>query len=115
MLSPVLTMQIAIAGAAVGCLGAIGIYWAPVEPYKHWIVAAGTLRGIVTALLMTVFVQGSNSIGAALLAGGLCGLATAAIVFLAKGGWSSKDAPYVLPTGLAQGLVLGITVRWLLS
>ncbi len=74
MLSHVVTAQIAVAGAVVGCLGAVGIYWAPDEPYKHWIVAAGTLRGLVNALLMTVFIQGRSSIGAALLVGALCGL-----------------------------------------
>ena len=115
MLSHVVTAQIAVAGAVVGCLGAVGIYWAPDEPYKHWIVAAGTLDGIVVSLLMTVFIQGRSSIGAALLAGALCGLATATVVFLAKGGWSSGDAPYVLPTGVVEGLVLGMVVRWLLS
>lgn len=115
MLSLVVTVQVALAGAVVGCLGTVGIYWAPGEPYKHWIVAAGTLRGIVTTLLMTVFVHGGSSIGAALLAGGLCGLATAAVVFLAKGGWSSKSASYVLPSGVVEGLVLCVVVRWLVS
>jgi len=115
MLSLVLIMKVGLAGAVVGCLGTLGIYWAPGEPYKHWVVAAGTLRGIVTTLLMTVFVHGGSSIGAALLAGALCGLATAAVVFLAKGGWSSKSAPFVLPTGVVEGLILGIVVRWLVS
>jgi len=115
MLSLVLIMRIAIAGAVVGFLGAVGIYWAPDEPYKPWIVAAGAMNGIVTVLLMTVFIRDRSSIGAALLAGALCGLATAAVVFLAKGGWSSWDAPYVLPTGVVEGLILGMVVRRLLS
>ena len=41
MLSHIVTAQVAVAGAVVGCLGAVGIYWAPDEPYKHWIVGAG--------------------------------------------------------------------------
>ena len=114
MLSHVVTAQVAVAGAAVGCLGAVGIYWAPDEPYKHWIVAAGLLNGIVEALLITVFIQGRPSVRTALLWGALCGLATAAVVFLAKGGWSSWDAPFVIPTGLVEGLVLGLVVRKLL-
>ena len=73
------------------------------------------MNGIVTSLLMTVFIQGRSSIGAALLAGALCGLAMATVVFLAKGGWSSGAAPYVVPTGVVEGLILGIVVRWLLS
>ena len=85
------------------------------EPYKHWIVAAGTLQGAVTALLMTVFIPKSSSIGAALLAGALCGLAMALTVYLAKGGWSSGDAPYVIPTCVVEGLILGALVRWLMA
>ena len=115
MLSHFITAQIAVAGAVVGFLGAVGIYWAPEEPYKHWIVAAGLLNGIVTSFLITAFIQGRSSIGAALLAGALCGLALATVTYLAKGGWSSGDAPYVVPTGLVEGLVLGVVVRWLRS
>ena len=47
MLTRVVTAQVALAGAVVGCLGAVGIYWAPDEPYKHWIVAAGFFDRIV--------------------------------------------------------------------
>ena len=115
MLSHVGIARVAAAGAVVGCLGAIGIYWAPDEPYKHWIVAAGLMNGMVTALLMTVFIRSRSSIGAALLSGALCGLATATVVFLAKGGWGSWDAPYVVPTGVVEGLILGAVVRRSLS
>ncbi len=115
MLLNLVTAQVSVAGAIVGCLGAVGIYWAPDEPYKHWIVAAGLLNGIVTSLLMTVFIRQHSSIGLALLVGALCGLVTATVVFLAKGGWSSWDAPFVVPTGVVEGLVLGVVVRWLRS
>ena len=115
MLSRVVTAHVALAGAVVGCLGAVGIYWAPDEPYKHWIVAAGLLNGIVTSLLMTVFIRQHSSMGSALLVGAICGTVTATVVFLAKGGWSSWDAPYVVPTGVVEGLVLAIVVRRLLS
>ena len=115
MLSRVVTAQVALAGAVVGCLGAVGIYWAPEEPYKHWIVAAGLLNGSVESLLITVFIKSRSSLGAALFRGALCGLAMAAVVFLAKGGWSSWDAPYVVPTGVVEGLILGAVVRRLVS
>ena len=107
-----ITSRIGVAGALVGFLGAVGIYFEPAEPYKHWIVLAGTLNGVLTALLITVFIHGRSSVGAGLVAGALCGLAMAIVVFLAKGGWSSGDAPYVVPTGLVEGLVLGLFVRW---
>ena len=32
-------------------------------------------------------------------------------VYLAKGGWVSGDAPYVVPADVVVGLILGPTVR----
>lgn len=74
-------------------------------------MAAGTLNGVITALLISAFVDDGASWRRALTVGGVSGLALAAIVFLAKGGWASWDAPYVLPAGLVVGLILGPIVR----
>lgn len=114
MLTLSTTVRAAGVGAILGCLGAVGILWAPEEPYKPWIIAAGSLNGIVTALLIATFVNGLSSTRATMLTGGACGLLTAAVVFLAKGGWQSWDAPYVIPTGLVEGIILGLMLRRLL-
>ncbi len=40
-------------GATLGFLGAVGIYFAPEEPYPGYITLAGTLLGVTIALLIT--------------------------------------------------------------
>ena len=103
-------LKIALAGAAIGFLGAVGIVFEPAEPYKGFIVGAGTLGGVVLALLISVFVNGRSSVRAALVWGAALGLLHSSVIFLAKGGWSSMDAPFVVPTGVVSGLILGLIV-----
>ncbi len=108
-------LKIASAGAVVGFLGAVGIVFEPAEPYPGFIIVAGTLGGIVLALLISVFVSQTSSVVAAVVWGGSLGLLQASVTFLAKGAWVSMDAPFVVPTGIVSGLVLGLVVRWLRS
>ena len=102
---------IVIAGAVVGFLGAVGIYFDPDEPYKHFIVAAGTLSGVVLALLITALVDSTTAMLPALGAGAGLGLLLSASIYLAKGGWVTGDAPYVIPTVVVSGLILAPIVR----
>ncbi len=99
------------AGAFVGFLGAVGIYFDPDEPFKHFILAAGTLGGVVLALLITAVVNARTSLLLTLAAGAGLGLLQSAAIYLAKGGWLSTDAPYVVPTGIASGLILAPIIR----
>lgn len=105
--------RVVIAGAVVGFLDSCSIWFVPGEPYPNFIVAAGTLKGVLTALLIATSVDHASSLGKALGSGALYGLLLSAVVFLAKGGWASWDAPYVVPAGLVVGLVLGPLIRWL--
>ena len=100
-------------GASLGFLGAVGIYFAPEEPYPGYITLAGTLFGITVALLITTRVTRNSSLGQCLGWGAAMGLLASASVFLAKGGWTSWDAPFVVPTGIVTGLILGPAIRWL--
>ena len=100
-------------GATLGFLGAVGIYFAPEEPYPGYITLAGTLIGITIALMITTVVKGNSSLGQCLGWGATMGLLASATVFLAKGGWTSWDAPFVVPTGIATGVILGPAIRWL--
>jgi hypothetical protein len=104
-------LSIAIAGAGVGFLESLGIWFAPQEPYQNFIVAAGTLKGALTALLISTSVTDQSSLGKALGVGALYGSLISAVVFLAKGGWMSWDAPFVVPSGAVAGVVLGAIVR----
>ena len=104
-------LGIVAAGALVGFLGAVGIYFDPEEPYKHFIVAAGTLSGVVIALLIAAAVDAATPLLPTLLAGAGLGLLFSAPIYLAKGGWVSADAPYVVPTGIVSGLILAPIIR----
>ncbi len=98
-------------GAILGFLGAVGIYFAPEEPYPGYITIAGTLFGVTLALLITTVVTRNSSLGQCVGWGAAMGLLASAGVFLAKGGWTSWDAPFVVPTGIVTGLILGPAVR----
>ena len=106
-------LKVAAVGAALGFLGAVGIYFAPEEPYPGYITVAGTLSGVIIALLITTVVTRNSSLGQGVGWGGAMGLLASVTVFLAKGAWTSWDAPFVVPTGIVTGLILGPTIRWL--
>ncbi len=106
-------LKVAGVGAALGFLGAVGIYFAPEEPYPGYITLAGTLSGVIIALLIRNVVTRNSSLGQCLGWGAAMGLLASAAVFLAKGGWTSWDAPFVVPTGIVTGVILGPAVRWL--
>ncbi len=107
--------QILTAGAIVGFLGAVGIYFEPQEPYQHFIVSAGTLGGALLALLISAVVGRTSSLMVALMWGALLGFLQGMVIFLSKGGWVSWDAPFVVPTLVVSGIILGPIVRRLRS
>ena len=106
-------LKIAAAGTTLGFLGAVGIYFEPEEPYPGYITVAGTLSGITIALMITTVVTGTTSLFRSICWGAVLGLLASVPVFLAKGGWSSWDAPFVVPTGIVTGVILGPVARWL--
>ncbi len=104
---------VAIVGAGLGLLGAVGIYFDPGEPYPGVITVAGTLLGVTIALLVATVVTHASTFLHSIAWGALFGLLPSLTVFFAKGGWASWDAPFVVPTAVVTGAVLGLMVRWL--
>ena len=104
------TLKVGGVGATLGFLGAVGIYFAPEEPYPGYITLAGTLNGVTIALLITAVIRRNSSLGECLGWGAAMGLLASATVFLAKGAWTSWDAPFVVPTGLVTGIILGAAI-----
>ena len=100
-------------GASLGFLTAVGVYLDPGEPYPGFVTVAGTLLGVTVALLVTTVVTDATTVLQSIAWGALFGLLPSLMVFFAKGGWTSWDAPYVVPTALGVGAVLGAVVRWL--
>lgn len=99
-------------GAGLGFLSAVGIYFVPGEPYPGFVTMAGTLLGVTTALLITTVVTHASTVPRSIAWGALFGLLPSLMVFFAKGGWESGDAPFVVPTAVAIGALLGPVVRW---
>jgi hypothetical protein len=100
-------MAILIIGGVIGAVEGGSVFFAREEPYKTEILLAATLKGVLVGLL-TGLSLGSQSLwwhGAGL--GSLYGLAFALVVFLAKGGIRGRDAPYVVPSGLVTGGIIG--------
>ncbi len=106
-------LKVAGVGAILGFLGAVGIYYAPEEPYPGYITLAGTLSGVTIALLISTLVTRDSSLATCLGWGASMGLLASATVFLAKGAWTSWDAPFVVPTCIVIGIILGPVIRWL--
>ena len=106
-------LKVGDVGATLGFLGAVGIYFAPEEPYPGYITLAGTLSGVTVALLMTAVIRRNSPLGQCLGWGAAMGLLASATVFLAKGAWTSWDAPFVVPTGIVTGIILGPAIRGL--
>lgn len=99
-----------VIGAIAGALDGVGIFFEPREPYKVEILLAAILKGILvsvtTALSLTVRTTWLQAAGFGLFYGFLFAL----VIFLAKGAFKSKDAPYVVPSGIVLGLLTGLAV-----
>jgi hypothetical protein len=97
-------------GSVAGALDGVGIFFEPKEPYKIEIFFAAILKGILvgvtTALSLTTQSTWLQALGFGLLYGFLFAL----VIFLSKGAFKSKDAPYVVPSGIVLGLLTGLAV-----
>ena len=95
-------------GAVMGALGGVGIFFEPREPYKVEILAASTLKGILLSLLTALSLGRSAPWWHGAGYGMLYGFSFGLVIFLAKGAFKSKDAPYVVPSSIVVGLIIGV-------
>ena len=100
-----------IIGAIVGVLDGVGIFYAPKEPYQIEIFFAATLKGIIVALMIAFAMQKQKNSWRAIGTGVLYGFLFALVIFLAKGGIKSMDAPFVVPSGVVMGALTGFLVN----
>jgi hypothetical protein len=97
-------------GVLIGALDGIGIFFAPGEPYQLEIFLAAILKGALVSLLVAHTLGTRRPWTHGLAYGLLYGAALALVVFMAKGGFRSMDAPYVVPAGLIMGALTGLLV-----
>jgi len=97
-----------VIGAFLGAIDGVGIFFEPKEPYKWQILAAATLKGILVALLTGSALSATTRWWSAVGMGALYGFAFSLVIYLAKGGPRSYDAPYVIPGGIVTGALIGL-------
>jgi hypothetical protein len=97
-------------GGVAGFLDGVGIFFQPREPYKIEILCAAILKGILVSVMTALSLTKLSTWLAAAGLGLLYGFAFALVIFLAKGAFKSKDAPYVVPSGIVLGLLTGVAV-----
>ena len=101
---------IAVIGAVLGALEGGSIFFAPEEPYKLQIFLAATLKGVLTGLLTGFSLAPNNRWWTGMGVGALYGLAFGLVIYLAKGGSKSGDAPYVVPSSIIAGTLTGLLI-----
>jgi hypothetical protein len=99
---------VVVIGAVIGALDGVGIFLAPGEPFKTEIFLAAILKGILVSLLTGMSLTSRSAWWHGAGYGLLYGFAFALVIFLAKGGFKSMDAPYVVPSGAILGLITGL-------
>jgi len=103
-------LVVVVIGAVLGALDGVGIFFEPKEPYKWQIFFAATLKGVLVALLTGFSLAATTRWWSAMVTGALYGLAFSLVIYLAKGGPKSGDAPYVIPSGLITGGLIGLFI-----
>ena len=97
-------------GAVIGALDGVGIFFVPEEPYQLEIFLAAILKGALVSLFVGLSLKRESGWRQGLGYGLLYGFAFALAVFLAKGGFRSMDAPYVVPASIVTGAITGLLV-----
>ncbi len=97
-------------GAVLGVLDGVGIFFEPKEPYKWQILFAATLKGVLVALLTGFSLPATTRWWSAMVTGALYGFAFGLVIYLAKGGPKSGDAPYMIPSGIIAGGLTGLFI-----
>ena len=103
-------LTVVVIGGVLGVLDGVGIFFEPKEPYKWQILFAATLKGVLVALLTGFSLIATSRWWSAMAIGALYGFAFSLVIYLAKGGPKSGDAPYVIPSGIITGGLAGLFI-----
>ena len=94
-------------GAGIGLLFGAAIFFEKREKYRPEIFAASALRCVLVALLTGYSVTALSPWWHGVAFGVLYGVLSGLVVYFAKGGWRSGDAPYVLISATVTGGIIG--------
>ena len=99
-----------VIGLVTGVLDGGGIFWAKGEPHKLEIFIAAILKSCLVAVMISQILTPYDKIWESVMIGGVLGTLFAIVVFLAKGGFKTEAAPYVIPFGAVWGAVAGYLI-----
>jgi len=103
-------LNFVLVGVVFGALEGATIFFEPREPYKWQILFAATINGALVALLTGFSLTTTTRWWSAMAIGALYGLLASVSIYLAKGGPTSGDAPYVIPSGIVKGALIGLVI-----
>ena len=83
----------------------------PVNLTKTEIFIAAILKGALISLMIAFTLKDKHKWWNTALIGILFGFLSATVIFLAKGGFKSMDAPFVVPSGVIMGALTGILIN----
>ena len=101
---------VVLLGALFGGLNGVGIFFEPKEPYKWQILSAAILKGVLIALLTAFSITSNSRWWLAMAVGAFYGFLFGLVIYLAKGGTKSGDAPYVIPSSIITGGLTGLFI-----
>ena len=97
-------------GAALGLVSTLGVLFVRSDAGKLPIVAAGTLRGLLVALLVASSAHAARGwLGAAGL-GALYGGLVGTMIILSHGKSARQHAKYILAPSVVSGALIGVLV-----
>ena len=103
-------LNFALVGVLFGALEGVTIFFEPRERYKWQILCAATLKSAMVALLTGFSLTTTTRWWSAMAIGALYGLGFSLVIYLSKGGPTSGDAPYVIPSGIITGALIGLLI-----
>lgn len=86
------------------------IFFVPQEPHKLGVFSAATLKGLLNGLLVGLSVSINSTWWQGAGLGLFYGFLLSLVVVLPEGGFSSKDAKYIVPFSVLGGGLIGLLV-----
>ncbi len=104
-------LPVLVIGALCGVASTVGIYFVRGELGKHFILAAGTLRGAVVALLAALTVGVAGTWLSWLGYGALYGVVVGLMIALSHGPSAPRHVLYIAPPSGIAGLLSGALIK----
>lgn len=103
-------LTVILIGVVLGALDGVGIFLNQRSHTNGRSSARPHKKGVMVALLTGFSLAPTTRWWSAMAIGALYGLLFGLVIYLAKGGPTSGDAPYVIPSGIITGALIGLLI-----